>query len=427
MLDPQKMFLRVTSRTVGALALVLAASCALTDDEDDGSDSNGSPGGVAGQGISLAGAPQGGSGNSTSGGGSNNAGTTGTSACENLMVGECGGSSIEANFKTVNILLVIDKSGSMDDTPEGFDVNKWMALKEALDAALTASALNINFGLLLYPFSRIATIPLDNCGARCCDVPPGLQAINVNVGPGLDTLPRILSELDATSPGGGTPTSAALAGAYEYFTVGEGAILEGERYVLLATDGGPNCNGALSCGADRCTTNMDGACTSVNCCEGARLSDRCLDDEAVKSQVEALAGEGINTFVVGIPGTEQYSTYLDAIAAVSGVPNPNGPDQYYRVDAAGGVGGLVKVFTTITTQLVRGCDIELASRPLNPALVNVYIDCNLIPKGEDNNLSWEVDASAEAPMIHLQGSICNQVENRGAERVDVTFGCPSVR
>ncbi|HEY8944245.1 MAG TPA: vWA domain-containing protein [Polyangiaceae bacterium] len=417
-------FLGVVVRFAGAAAIAFAASCSSTDD-DEGDGDSGAEGGVAGRGVSLGGQPQGGN----AGTGANAGAGVGNapSPCENLMAGECGGTSVEANFKTVNILLVIDKSGSMDDTPDGFDMKKWAATKQALEAALSQTAESINFGLLLYPYSLVAPIALDPCVTRCCEVPSGAQSINVPIGPGLETVPDILGTLDGTSPGGGTPTAAALAGAYEYFTTGEGAALQGDRFVLLATDGGPNCNEELTCDADRCTTNLDEQSTTPNYCAGS-LGSRCLDDEAVKEQVAALAAEGINTFVVGIPGTEQYSEYLDAIASVSGVPNTEGPNQYYRVDAEGGVQGLVDVFTSITTQLVRGCDIELASRPYNPNLVNVYIDCEVVPRGEDaDDPSWEVDTSTDIPMIKLRGNVCTRVETRGAERVDVTFGCPSVR
>ena len=42
---------------------------------------------------------------------------------------ECGVTSVEASFSAANVLLVIDKSSSMDDQPEGFELKKWSALK----------------------------------------------------------------------------------------------------------------------------------------------------------------------------------------------------------------------------------------------------------------------------------------------------------
>lgn len=409
-----------------AVVLTLATAFSCSSDEDDGDAGNqntpGATAGAAGQMVSFGGR--------ASGGESSTAGTTGSgsTACENILDGMCGGSSIEANFKTVNILLVIDKSGSMVDKPKGFEVDKWTALKQALDTALADVAEDINFGLLLYPFSTLEEIPLDKCEERgnCCSVPAGVRSINVPIAPGVESVPQILGALDDTSPGGGTPTADALAGALEYFTVGEGADLPGEKYVLLATDGGPNCNSALSCEGDRCTTNLDGNCSRDNCCTG-QLGALCLDDERVTENVEALAAEGIGTFVVGIPGTEAYASYLDGFARAGGFANPAGPPEYYAVSAEGGVEGLVDVFSTITTQLVRACDIELQSTPLDLERVNVYIDCDVVPKGEEGAESWEIDVEATPNLLRLKGSVCRRVERRGAERVDVIFGCPTIR
>jgi hypothetical protein len=50
--------------------------------------------------------------------------------------GTCGQSTIRASSKIVNILLVIDKSGSMTSTPAGFSTDKWTAMKMALSTAL---------------------------------------------------------------------------------------------------------------------------------------------------------------------------------------------------------------------------------------------------------------------------------------------------
>ena len=46
----------------------------------------------------------------------------------------CGQSSIQASSKVVNVLLVIDKSGSMTTTPTGFATDKWTAMKTALSS-----------------------------------------------------------------------------------------------------------------------------------------------------------------------------------------------------------------------------------------------------------------------------------------------------
>ena len=71
--------------------------------------------------------------------------------------------------------------------------------------------------------------------------------MNVDVATGADTVSAILNSLASSLPAGGTPTSVALMRAYDFFTAGAGAYIAGDRYVLLATDGGPNCNPSTAC------------------------------------------------------------------------------------------------------------------------------------------------------------------------------------
>src|SRR6185295_5901965 len=97
-----------------------------------------------------------------------------------------------------------------------------------------------------------------DCRDKCCQMPLAPD-LTVPVEYGATAVAKIVAALGATSPGGGTPTAAALARAYDYYTTGAGAGLDGDKYVLLATDGGPNCNAALNCDADpsHCTINIE--------------------------------------------------------------------------------------------------------------------------------------------------------------------------
>jgi hypothetical protein len=334
---------------------------------------------------------------------------------------ECGVTSVEASFSAANVLLVIDKSGSMADQPAGFELKKWDAIKAALAPALAAVAEEMSFGLLLYPFGADAEIPLD-CFEGCCEVPSGPSAVQVPIEPGESSGEGVMEALDATGPGGGTPTAAALAAALDYFTIGAGAKLRGDRYVLLATDGGPNCNADNTCDAETCTPNLDGACPEGNCCDGE--GQYCLDDAAVVEQLEALAAAGVPTFVVGIPGTEEYGDYLSTFAVAGGVPNPDAPPDYYAVSAEGGVEALTQTFVDITTHLVRSCEVELDEAPREKKLVNVAVDCEIVPF--EDGAGWDISPEAPTTLV-LAGDTCKHLKREGARRVDVVYGCQTVK
>lgn len=407
---------------VSSLILGLAVGC-TEEDGDGGGDSGGTGGSDGGAGSATGGTDA--SGGSETGGdatGGSSGGGEQLEACTTFPPewAECGATSKSADYRTPNILLVIDKSGSMSDEPEGFGMSKWAALEESLSAALQTVAEDVNLGLILYPYNPEET-------AIECTVLPGAEAVQVAVEPATGAVSSIVGALRGTAPGGGTPTAEALKRAFEYYVNGEGKDLTGEKYVLLATDGGPNCNSLLSCASDRCTVNLDGQCTTdgMNCCEtttGASLGDRCLDDAAVKSQITALANRGIQTFVVGIPGTEVYADYLDEFAVAGGRVS-GGERDYYAVSADAGVSGLTETFAAISTQLVKTCDIALDSPPPARDKVNVALDCE--PVKQEETGGWVL--SDDGLTITLTGDVCEQVETTGVKRVDVVLGCPVIR
>jgi hypothetical protein len=435
--------LGVVTAAVGVLALGPAA-CSSDEKVSTGGPAGGTggsgtggSGGTAASGGSAGTAATGGSGatdsgagtGGTSSGGTGGSGTTRPPECETLVgLEQCGSSAVTAEFRTPNMLVVIDKSGSMDDT-FGTGTKKWDAMKQALDAVLNASATQISFGLELYPFSQDPSQPITlDCGDRCCEHASSPTAINVPIESGTTGVPKILSALNSTSPGGGTPTAAALQRAYDYFTSGAGASLQGDRYVLLATDGGPNCNAQLTCQPATCTSVMDGKCPDTQCCA---LNDpvahqQCLDDAEVLKQITALKNAGIPTFVVGIPGTEAYRTYLNQFAVAGGVPATGGTDSYFAVDTSGGTEGLVEVFTEITRQLVRSCDIQLTANPPDPNQMNVVINCEVLPPSSPDGSSWSLNETTQPNTVVLAGPVCDWIQTVGAQRVDILYGCPKV-
>ena len=334
----------------------------------------------------------------------------------------CGGTTLAASPKVVNVLLVVDKSSSMTATPTGFGDTKWNGLRSALSAALDATSGKVAFGLDLFPSSGNASIPLPNGCALPTSGDPA-----VPVAAGAPTVAAIKKALADNSPAGATPTAAALGRALVYFTTGAGGALKGEHYVLLATDGGPNCDDSLSCQASTCTVNMDGLCpASTNCCDpklDPQGPGKCLDDGATVAMVKQLAKANIKTFVIGIPGTEAYGSTLDSLATEGGEPNPSAPPAYFAVTASGGVKALSQVLTNITTGLITSCDLVLSKEPPDLEKINVVIDGQTLLEGDPNG--WSLDQSSTPPTVVLKGSTCASVTKSGAEKVSVTFGCPT--
>lgn len=413
----------------GVVVCASLAGCSTLSGDDENDGTSGAPSSGGGISIGNSGGSSGkGGASGMSSGGSGNMQPDMCPSFEGIDPNQCGSSSVEATVKTVNMMLVIDKSGSMasglDGTPEGMP-SKWSGMQTALAQALAKVQDDINFGMVLFPAARAADAAPNDYEAACV-VDEGSAAVNVPITSGAAAVTAISAQLKQTKPAGGTPTAKALKAAYDYFVTGEGALKPGDNYVLLATDGGPNCNSANTCNnqPDQCTCYLDGDGTiAATCCNNRGIL--CLDDDSVLTQIQALAAHNIPTFVVGVPGTEQYSTYLDTFAEAGGKvnPDPTSPTKYYKVEASGGVQGLVDVFSTITTQLVRSCDIDLKTPPDDPKKVNVAIDCNVIKRADD---TWTLDTSTDPNKLLLKGATCERIQAAGAKRVDVIYGCPSV-
>lgn len=432
--------LTVLTTTGLALSLALAA-CSLKggDDDDDSGNSSGGGPGAGGAVVSLTG----GTANGLGGASGNQGGTANSSGgdtgkpeeCPPIPeLSSCGMAAQTADIKVVNMMLVVDKSGSMADSPKPDQDSKWLMLGNALKSALSGVQDQMNLGLIMYPYDPDAGA--EQTGVTC-SVADGAESVNVPIGPGVSTVDDIVRIVQDTTPSGGTPTAAALQAAYQYFTTGAGADMAGSRYVLLATDGGPNCNSLNSSCRDNpelCTANLDAqspaatvTCTRPNCCITASnnmlRSELCLDNGAVVDAIIKLKDAGVTTYVVGIPGTEVYSDYLDQFAEASGQISPTGPKKYYEVTADGGVESLTETFTGIVTQLVHSCDIPLDPPPDDPNLVNVAIDCDLKTKDEPA-AGWQITGG---DTLELQGTLCERVKTSGVKRVDLYYGCRPVQ
>jgi hypothetical protein len=265
---------------------------------------------------------------------------------------EAGHLLISTPPKPVSLLLVVDKSASMagpfDVDPKSPD--KWSVLGSAINEAFDDSRHRW-LGLILFPYDRQTPIALECLeAAACCAVPAGEDAVNVPLTQGEDGVKAVLAALEATSPGGGTPTAAALARAHHYFSEAAGSEKVDGASIILITDGAPNCNESLSCDATSCTIDMN--CPGGDCCADAR--ENCIDDLSVSEQLLALRNAGVNTFVVGLPGTEAYTDTFDRFALEGGQPNTERP-YHQAVAATDGVDGLAIALRAITAQLPNPC------------------------------------------------------------------------
>ena len=123
----------VRGMLLGGLVAAMAGGCSFLGEEDDDDDEDAT--GTGGGPIDLAPASGGGGPGPASGGAADpgaGAAANGSTmpACTELAgLADCGFQAQEAQLIETNILLVMDKSGSMNNVPGGYPTSKWEALK----------------------------------------------------------------------------------------------------------------------------------------------------------------------------------------------------------------------------------------------------------------------------------------------------------
>jgi hypothetical protein len=272
-----------------------------------------------------------------------------------------------------------------------------------------------------------AEFPLAN--ASVCA--PGQEVMTLRKGDGLPastagSTANVFLSKTSGPPFGGTPTADTFTNLTSELTG-----LKGHTFAILATDGGPDCNPSASeaCSIETCTVNIDRlfGCTpnGSNCC--LLNPKNCLDESRTIAAIAALAhppqGEGVPTFVIGIPGSEvgPYPQVLDLMAVAGGTARTNAPDLYYAVDTADSMSlSLVNALADIAARIAATCAIELEEPPTNPAQVNVVLDGHVIP--QDGANGWTISGS----IVTILGANCDQV-HAGIHHPIVTSGCPTVK
>jgi hypothetical protein len=305
------------------------------------------------------------------------------------------------------IYFVLDRSGSMANP------DKWTQVRVTVGKIMRSLGPRANFGAAMFP----APGTEDVCA-------PGKEIMSVRRGDppssGVDG-PTTSALLSATlvTPNGGTPTGPTLQAVRTHLDK-----IEGQVFVILATDGAPNCNPYASCGFDRCQLNIENrpGCPKegpFNCCEppdGVR--ENCTDSASTLGAIGALKMSGIPVYVVGLPGAAAYASLLDEMAIAGGTARGTSP-KYFAVDAAS-EDLMLAALKKVAAQITGTCTFDLKEEPPSPSHVNVYMDDVVLPYEPVNG--WTISGKT----VTLVGAACDRVKNGDVLDVRIIAGCPRV-
>jgi len=285
---------------------------------------------------------------------------TGALACRPCTPG---GERFTLQATPAEVLFIVDRSSSMTSrTTDGS--SRWNALVSAVRAVIPGLDANLHMGLLIFP------------DPGSCSVPSTPQ-VSIR----MPSATTIINALASRGPNGTTPTYAALQTAETYFRANP---TPRRRFIVLATDGAPNCG---------------------------------YDDGDVSTRIRAIrSGLGVDTFVLGIPGTDtSLRRPLNDFANAGGRPRA-GATAFYE---AGSTREFETALRAITASAA-SCTYRFSARPTDPLRVTVQFDGRTVARDRTNGWDYTDTSGTE---IRFYGTSCAQLQGGGVREVSASFNC----
>ena len=298
------------------------------------------------------------------------------------------------------VAFVIDASNSMNfglsgnREPSPGDPSRWLVTIDALDRSLRGRDERLDLGAKLFPNAGVDDVDPD----EACRVTGNLDlAVQPN------NLARLIGRLSARVPAGGTPTARAITVTRNALDRSES---ENPEFIVLVTDGAPNCNQSLRPPCE---------CTGIEGCDDPTFGPiLCLDERETLNAIDGtFSDSGIPVFVIGVedPTRPQYAEVLDRMAIAGGRPRSGDGRLFYEVSRSE---ELVDAFTTITDQIAlcvfrapAGIDVE--------GFTSLNVEGVPVARDPERLQGWDVTNAATGE-ITLYGLACERV-SQGADRV----------
>jgi von Willebrand factor type A domain len=294
----------------------------------------------------------------------------------------CEVARLSANQLIPDMMIVLDRSGSMEDG------GRWSPSVSAVRKVTMELGAKINFGLALFPDpdaggGRNSIFEEDD--SVCA---PGKIIVPI----GANQASAIGKVLDNTRARGGTPTSDTLQGLVQSYATGIPGPDEEQhpKFVLLVTDGAPTCPA------------------------GQGMETTQADLDASNAAVDALTAQGVRTYVIGYDttgaGNEMLASVLDGFAQRGGT----GDTKHRSVEDEASL--LVELQRI--TSAVASCTFNLDNAPSRADFVLVKLDGTQINLNDPDGWRLQGDKT-----IELTGKACDSFKSGGSHGIEALVQC----
>jgi hypothetical protein len=345
---------------------------------------------------------------------------------------------IAGAFVKPKIMIVVDRSGSMMDSVSGtvgacaknnlynpsstLDC-KWKNLRDVFagSGGFLPSARDMAFfGLTVFPGSDA-----DSCSA-------GRTAVSIS--DSSDNVDAIMNQLlNVVTPAGGTPIATTLQNLVNDPQMAASSPNQ-MRFVMLLTDGMPNCNPANQSLCDTCkaagcgTTSACTQCSSSPCnatftvfsTTSCSAQNPCLDGDNTVASVKALKDNGISTYVIGfgdVTGSGSAASILNQAAIAGGLAlDASAGTRFYQASSLDELRTALKNFAD---RYIPTCRWTLDPAPSSGQLVQV------VKKDAEANTSTvlvrEADYTLSGDVVQLTDALCGEVKSAPPDRYTYEF------
>jgi hypothetical protein len=343
---------------------------------------------------------------------------------ETLRSGQCSDWNATSTALPASLMLVVDASLSMGETPTGgqpspANPSKWDITVEALTNALNALPPETRVGLLLYPNTETNITPSDVARDISACVNVSQMVLPAALG---DAGHRqaLITTLQTANLTVFTPTHDALATGYDAFYQ---SGLTGNGFVLLITDGEPNVLRGCIC------TNSG--------TEGGRYDN--YDPEAIIAETQLAFTQGILTYYIGSPGSETAREWLSRAAQAGGTAyagcSDTGPDYcHFDMTTQPDFSAALNEALAQIAGSVISCSYPIPPAPdgstIDPNKVNVVYTTDagsvLILRNDqpDCDIGWQY--TADGTGINLCSATCEAASQERSAKVELFFGCDTI-